>query len=76
MVLWNFIVWNWFEYIVYLQKEEINIFIEVIKDLFGELINQLKEFLSDLVFLFFKVFNFVFNVIKVVKFGYILIRDM
>lgn len=75
MVLWNFIVWNWSEYIAYLQKEETNIFIEVIKDSFGELTNQLKESLSDLVSPFFKAFNSVFNAIKAVKSGYTSIRD-
>lgn len=74
MDLWNF-VWNWCEHIAYLQKEETNVFIEIIKNSFGELTNQLKESLSDLVSPFFKAFYSVFNAIKAVKSGYTSIRD-
>lgn len=60
---------------IFLQKEQTDIFIEVIKRSFGNLTTSFTEALNDLVAPFFKAFYSVFNAVKAIKSGYASIRD-
>ncbi|XP_061168901.1 uncharacterized protein LOC133178169 [Saccostrea echinata] len=57
-------------------REQTNIFIEAIKESFGNITTQFKNTLGDLVSPFFNAFHSVLNAVKEIKSGYTSVRDI
>lgn len=50
--------------------------IDLIKKLFGNFSIEFKEIFDEILFLFVNLFYLMFNVVKVVKFGYMFIKNV